>query len=316
MIAAAGGHNLLMVGPPGSGKTMLARRMSTILPPLDGEERLEAALVHSVAGLDEAAVLAGERPFRAPHHSATVAGLVGGGSPPRPGEASLAHTGVLFLDEMPEFGPASLQTLRQPLEDGAVTLVRAEARVRFPARFALVGAANPCPCGYLGDAQRTCTCTPTIIERYRNRIGGPLLDRIDVGIRVDRIDPGLLLDTSSAPSDSSHVREQVMEARRFASSRGGVSSRLAGAELLAACALNARDRTLLESVARERCLSGRSVTRLLRVARTIADLEGHVAVDGGHLAEAFTLREHDHASTAGRPVPHRAAETGRERRPA
>ena len=167
LIAAAGGHNVLLVGPPGAGKTMLARRLPSILPPLDAEERVETALVHSVAGVDERPALSGLRPFRAPHHSASIAGLVGGGSPARPGEASLAHNGVLFLDEMPEFGPAALQALRQPLEDGSITLVRAEGRLVFPARFALVGSANPCPCGYFGDAQRRCSCPESVIDRYR-----------------------------------------------------------------------------------------------------------------------------------------------------
>ncbi|MBI5231168.1 MAG: YifB family Mg chelatase-like AAA ATPase [Coriobacteriales bacterium] len=292
LIAAAGGHNMLMVGPPGSGKTMLARRLPTILPPLDSEERLEAALVHSVAGLQEGDVLHGVRPFRAPHHSSSIAGLIGGGSPPRPGEASLAHTGVLFLDEMPEFAPSALQTLRQPLEDGFVTLVRADARLRFPARFALVGAANPCPCGFLGDSQRTCTCPEPLVERYRNRMGGPLLDRIDLGVRVDRVDPALLF-TQTANTDSAAARESVIEARERARTRGGVSSRLSGAALIAACAMSPSDRGYLENASRARQLSGRGVTRLLRVARTIADLEGRARVRRDHLEEALLLRTHD-----------------------
>lgn len=289
-IAAAGGHNVLMVGPPGSGKTMLARRLPTILPPLSYDERVQTALVHSVAGLDESTALAGVRPFRAPHHSASIAGLVGGGSPVRPGEASLAHNGVLFLDEMPEFGPAALQALRQPLEDGTITLVRAEGRLRFPARFALVGAANPCPCGFFGDSGRRCTCTQPIVSRYQARIGGPLMDRIDMVLDVSRVDPALLLKSAKG-EDSAVMRERASEVRAHSlATRGCANSELSGTALLDACALSGESRAALEQVGRGMRFSGRGMTRLLRIARTVADLEGEHAVTSEHIAEAVGFR--------------------------
>lgn len=289
-IAAAGGHNLVMIGPPGSGKTLLARRLPGILPPLSHLERLQSALVHSVGGLDETPVLDGVRPFRAPHHTCSIAGLAGGGSPPRPGEMSLAHNGVLFLDELPEFGPAALQTLRQPLEDGFLTLVRAEGRVRYPADFTLIAAMNPCPCGYLGDPERQCSCSSWAVSRYLARVGGPLMDRMDIIIRVDRIDPDLLI--AAVPSEPSEpVRQRVLATRAFAAERGDLSSRLSGAALLSACALDGPTSRLFTEVARTKHFSGRAVTRVLRVARTIADIERSPRVEASHISEAVSYRD-------------------------
>jgi magnesium chelatase family protein len=287
-IAAAGALGVLLVGPPGSAKTMLARRVPSILPPLGDAELLETAVVHSVAGLDLEPVLAGVRPFRAPHHTATTAGLVGGGTPPRPGEVSLAHNGVLFLDELPEFSPAALQALRQPLEDGHLTLVRSEGRVTYPARFALVAAMNPCPCGYLGDAERRCTCPQALVERYARRVGGPLMDRMDMSLHVGRTDTPSLL-TGSTEETSDEVRRRVVAARERSHGRG-LPRDLSGARLLHACSLDDATKRRVEAVARLHHLSGRGVTRLLRVSLAIADLAGEPRVTEQHVREASGYR--------------------------
>jgi magnesium chelatase family protein len=256
------------------------------------DERLETALVHSVAGLDEGAVLAGRRPFRAPHHSASLAGLVGGGRPPRPGEASLAHNGVLFLDEFNEFSTSALQSLRQPIEDASITLVRADTTVSFPADFALVGAMNPCPCGYLGDPDRACTCPPGMIANYRSRIGGPLMDRFDMVVRTERIDIGDMVDGSGG-EPSAEVRKRVVASRELAATRTPCPRFVGGATLLEHANLSGDARDALEAVLRRRAISGRGVSRIVRVARTIADLERCDSVLPSHVYEAISYRGWD-----------------------
>lgn len=301
-IAAAGNHGLLMMGPPGSGKTMLASRIGSILPPLTEDEVLEAAVVHSVAGEPMDGVLAGMRPFRHPHHSATIAGLVGGGSPIRPGEISLAHCGVLFLDEFAEFKPSVLQGLRQPMESGAVTLTRVDGSVTFPARFMLVAAANPCACGYYGDDEEPCTCTVPQIRAYQSKIGGPLMDRIDLQIDVRRLPPGSVLDSGKG-TDSATLREGVLRARSFASWRRSRREGAAGAprrpgmaspsDVIASCGLDGAARGFTESMARAYALSGRALLSMLGVARTIADMDERQAVREDDIAEALGLRLRD-----------------------
>lgn len=292
-IAAAGGHGVLMMGPPGSGKTMLASRLPSILPPLSESEALETAVVHSVAGENYDRSLHGVRPFRKPHHSASLAGLVGGGSPPRPGEISLAHNGVLFLDELAEFSPSVLQGIRQPLESGKATVTRADGNVEFPARFMLVAASNPCPCGYFGDDEKKCTCSERQIRAYQGRIGGPVMDRIDVHIAVRRIPPGEVLATGRGTS-SEELRRAVLKAREYASwrrARAGTGSRRETTEeLVRACDLSSEDEEFLKATAQRSCMSGRAIMRTLALARTVADMEERSRVRRADLCEAIGFR--------------------------
>lgn len=292
-IAAAGAHSLLMIGPPGSGKTMLAARLPGILPPLTQTEALEAAAVRSLRGPVPAALLAGARPFRAPHHSASATALVGGGGVPQPGEISLAHHGVLFLDELPEFGRHSLETLREPLESGTVHIARSARQVEFPARFQLVAAMNPCPCGFLGDPERSCGYTCERAERYRGRLSGPLLDRIDIHVEVTALPAAALIGQQPAES-SAAVRARVLAAReRQLLRQGCTNAALPARALHHAGALAAAEREFLVTALDRLRLSARAADRVLRVARTIADLAGERAINRDALMEALGLRALD-----------------------
>ncbi len=294
-VAAAGGHNVLMVGPPGAGKTLLARALPGILPRMTIEEALDVTRIYSVADqLPPDVPLVYERPFRAPHHTISHAGLVGGGTWPRPGEISLAHRGVLFLDEFPEFGTRVLEVLRQPMEDKVVTISRAQGTLTFPASFMLVAAMNPCPCGYYGDPQKECTCSASTISRYQKRISGPILDRIDIHVDVPRVDyEKLSSDRLGEPS--AQVRARVEAARerqraRFAGSDLACNADMRPAEIRRFCRLDETGRALMRSAMRQMGLSARAYHRVLKLARTIADLAGAEAIAPAHLAEALQYR--------------------------
>ncbi len=301
-IAAAGGHNVIFVGPPGSGKTLLARRLAGILPPLSFLEALEVSQIHSVAGLlKDRGTLIRERPFRSPHHSASGPALAGGGSIPRPGEISLAHRGVLFLDELTEFKRSVLEYLRQPLEEGFVSISRARQSVTFPAQFTLIASTNPCPCGYYGDTVESCKCSPRIREQYWAKLSGPLLDRIDLQVTVGRLKPEEMTRHSEGES-SGTVRERVMKARSIAENRFRdhasiwCNAQMSTAHLRDYCRLDDSSRNLLENAIKKLGLSARAMDRILKVARTIADLQAQENIQSHHVAEAIQYRTIDRST--------------------
>ncbi|MCR5757622.1 MAG: YifB family Mg chelatase-like AAA ATPase [Selenomonas sp.] len=293
-IAAAGGHNVLMVGVPGAGKTMLARRMGSILPPLTTDEALEVTKIYSVAGLLKGGGLIKERPFRSPHHTTSMVAMIGGGSVPRPGEVTLAHHGVLFLDELPEFSKKSLEVLREPVEDRRITISRAHGTMTFPSSFMLIAAANPCPCGYAGSPDKDCQCTPYEIKRYSQRISGPLLDRIDIHIQIPQVKYDELTSRKKAET-SAQIRERVIAAREIQRQRLRKCKLFCNAQmnhglLQQLCVLEEDAQQLLQRAFQQHHLSARSYDRIIKVARTIADLAGAKNIQAGHVGEAIQLR--------------------------
>ncbi len=299
-IAAAGGHNVLMIGPPGAGKSMLAKRLPSILPDLTLTEALETTKIHSVTGLLKENLVR-SRPFRSPHHTTSSVGLVGGGAMPRPGEISLAHNGVLFLDELAEFSKVATDSLRQPLEDGAVTVTRAAAKITFPASFMLVCAMNPCKCGYFGDSSRPCTCNPSDIKKYLDKVSGPLLDRIDIEIELPAVSYNEISGRSESGEKSSEIRGRVNSARRFAAKRlaengddtSVLNAKMTPNMLRKYCKLDEEASELMRSAFESLGLSARGHDRVLRVARTIADLDGMAEINADHVSEAIMYRSLD-----------------------